>query len=135
MAERKYRAPAPETESTVSNADWSGQDISRQNHSRVLFVDLDMTETRDTGAVFTECIFRRARFNASTHDSAAFVNCTFTACKFYDATFTECKFVGSMFDGCSFEIMKAVGGNRSSVCPERTSEQRLSVIPGCAKPI
>jgi hypothetical protein len=29
MAERKYGAPAPETDTMVSGADWSGQDISR----------------------------------------------------------------------------------------------------------
>lgn len=115
MAERKYADPARQTESTVSGADWCGQDISRQAHARVLFNALDMTETRNTGATFTECTFRRARFNVSVHDSAAFVNCTFTACKFYDATFTECKFVGSTFDGCTFEVMKVVGGNWSFV--------------------
>ena len=75
MAERQYGAPAPETHAMVTGADWSGEDISRQNHTRILFVDLDMTEVRSTGAVFTECTFRRARFNASAHQSAAFVNC------------------------------------------------------------
>ena len=115
MAERKHGTTTPETESTVAGADWSGQAISRQNHTRVLFADMDMTETRNSGAVFTECWFRRARFNVSVHDSAAFVNCTFTACKFYDTTFTDCKFIGSTFDGCTFEIMKVVGGNWSFV--------------------
>jgi fluoroquinolone resistance protein len=115
MAERKQGAKAPETESTVTGADWYGQDISGQNHARVLFVDLDLTEVENNGAVFTECTFRRARFNVSAHVGAAFVNCTFANCNFYDASFTDCKLVGSVFDRCTFDVMKVSGGNWSFV--------------------
>jgi uncharacterized protein YjbI with pentapeptide repeats len=113
MAERAHGAAAPETLTTISGADWCGQDISRQRHTRVLFVDLDMTEVQNTGAVFTECTFRRSRFNASAHVGAAFVNCTFKACRFFNTSFTQCKFVGSMFDGCAIEMLTVVGGDWS----------------------
>jgi len=79
MADRRNEAAAPETTTTVTGASWEGEDISGQSHTRVAFVDLDMTEVTNTGAVFTECIFRRAKFNCSVHTAAAFVNCTFTA--------------------------------------------------------
>jgi uncharacterized protein YjbI with pentapeptide repeats len=115
VAERKHGAPAPKTESTVSGADWYGRDISGQSHARVLFVDLDLTEVENHGAVFDECTFRGARFNASVHDGAAFTNCTFINCTFYDARFTGCKLIGSMFDRCTYDVLQVVGGNWSFV--------------------
>lgn len=115
MADRRHGAKAPETTTTVTGADWSERDISAEAHERVTFVDLDLMEVQNTGATFTECTFKRSRFNASAHTDAAFLNCTFTNCNFFDSRFTECKFVGSMFDRCTFEIMKVVGGNWSLV--------------------
>lgn len=115
MAERKHGLPAPETHATVAGADWHGQDISGQHHTRVAFVDLDLTEAQNRGALFTECTFRRAQFNCSVHTDAAFVNCTFVNCNFFDVRFTECKFVGSMFDRCTYDLMQVVGGNWSHV--------------------
>ncbi|HEX5871551.1 MAG TPA: pentapeptide repeat-containing protein [Longimicrobium sp.] len=115
MAERKHGAKAPATTRTVSGADWYGQDISGQTHEKILFVDLDLTEVENTGAVFNECTFRRAKFNVSTHKDAAFVNCTFAGCTFYNTRFTECKFLGSMFDRCTYDVMKVEGGNWSFV--------------------
>ena len=73
VADRKHGTPAPATDVTVSGADWHRQDISGQSHTRVAFVDLDMTEVENAGAVFTECTFRRVRFNVSVHTDAAFV--------------------------------------------------------------
>lgn len=99
------------TESTIAGADWYGRKISREQFQRVLFVDLDLTELESIGAVFNECTFRRARFNASGHDEAAFVNCTFISCNFFDSRFTACKFVGSMFNDCQFDNMKVVEGD------------------------
>lgn len=115
MAERRRGTAAPEMESTLAGADWYGADISGQSHTRVKFVNLDMTEVTNNGAVFTECTFRGARFNASVHSDAAFVNCTFGGCTFFDARFNQCKFVGSMFDRCTYDVMKVVGGNWSFV--------------------
>ncbi len=115
MADRAHGKPAPDTESTVTAADWYGQVISGQSHTRVAFVDLDMTEVENDGAVFTECTFRRARFNVSRHSNAAFVNCTFSGCNFFDASFTECKLVGSMFDRCTLDMTRVDGGNWSFV--------------------
>src|ERR1700677_1397033 len=91
MAERKHGERAPETTSTGRDEDWDGRDLDRERFERVAFVDVDMMELRNTGAVFTECAFKGVRFNASTHSSAAFINCTFTRCAFFDATFTGCK--------------------------------------------
>jgi fluoroquinolone resistance protein len=115
VAERKFGAPAPPTDTTVAGADWYGQDISGQSHTRVAFVDLDLTEVRNDGAVFNECTFRRARFNASVHTNAAFLNCTFAACSFFDTRLTDCKLLGSMFDRCTFDILRASGGDWSFV--------------------
>ena len=115
MGDRRGGAAAPRTDVTQSGVDWSGEDISAHTHTRVLFVDLDLTETKNTGAVFTECTFKRAKFNASEHEGAAFLNCTFVNCNFFDAKFTECKLVGSMFDRCTFEITRITGGNWSLV--------------------
>ena len=115
MADRRGGAAAPKTDVTQSSVDWSGEDISGQTHTRVLFVNLDLTEAKNTGAVFSECTFKRAKFNASEHVGAAFLNCTFVNCNFFDAKFTECKLVGSMFDRCTFEITQVTGGNWSLV--------------------
>ena len=70
----------PATESEVRQADWYGEDISGQEHTRVAFVALDLTEATGDGTVFTECTFRDCRFNLSRHTDAAFLNCTFTGC-------------------------------------------------------
>ncbi|HEV2643540.1 MAG TPA: pentapeptide repeat-containing protein, partial [Candidatus Elarobacter sp.] len=102
---RPGRSSATQTDSTVAGEDWYGQDVSGQNHPRTAFVDLDMTEVTNDGAVFDECTFRGARFTVSSHANAAFVNCTFTGCTFFDARFTGCKFVGSKFDRCTFDVM------------------------------
>ena len=115
MAERKRGGPASEALETVEGADWYGRDISGESHTRIAFVDLDLTEVQDRGATFTECTFRRARFNVSVHVDAAFVNCTFVNCSFFDARFTDCKLVGSTFDRCTFDVMQVAGGNWSHV--------------------
>jgi hypothetical protein len=46
-------------------ADWYGEDLSGQEHTRVAFSGVDLSETTDDGAVFTECTFRDCRFNLS----------------------------------------------------------------------
>ncbi len=65
MAERRHGHAAPTTDSTVAGADWYGEDISGQTHTRVAFMDLDLTEVHNDGAVFEECTFRGAKFNVS----------------------------------------------------------------------
>jgi fluoroquinolone resistance protein len=115
MAERRYGAPATPTESEVRHEDWACDDISGQEHTRVAFHDVDLTEVVNQGASFTECTFSNCRFNVSAHTDAAFVNCTFTNCSFFDATFTGCKMVGSMFDRCTFGLLKVRGGDWSFV--------------------
>ena len=72
----------------MTSEEWYGRDISGQHHARVAFEDVEMTEVRNDGALFTECTFRRTRFNASVHADAAFLNCTFVNCAFFDARFT-----------------------------------------------
>ncbi|WP_324274671.1 pentapeptide repeat-containing protein [Blastococcus brunescens] len=122
MADRKHGVEAPPTESEIRQADWYGEDLSRQEHTRVAFIGVDLTEATDEGAVFTECTFRDCRFNLSQHTEAAFLNCTFTGCSFFQATFTDCKLVGSMFDRCSFDLLTVTGGDWSFVgLPGRTS--------------
>lgn len=113
MGDRQRSQASPTTDSTLTGADWYGRTIEGETHSRVLFVDLDMTDVVNAGAVFTDCTFRAVRFNASRHTDAAFLNCTFTGCTLFDASFTDCKLLGSTFDRCTFDLMRVSGGNWS----------------------
>lgn len=73
MAERKGGRPAPDTDSRVAGADWEGRELGPGDRfERVLYVDCDFTELRNSGAVFSECTFRNVKFNASWHRDAAF---------------------------------------------------------------
>ncbi|MEU1734584.1 pentapeptide repeat-containing protein [Streptosporangium sp. NPDC020145] len=113
MADRVHGVPAPPTTSAIEFADWDSEDLSGRVYERVAFHEVDLTESTGDGAVFVECTFRSARFNASTYTDSAFLNCTFTNSSFFDATFTRCKFVGSMFDRCTFDLLKVKGGDWS----------------------
>lgn len=113
MAERLHGRAAPPTESAIRSKEWDGRDPDAETHTKVLFVDVDMTEMTNNGSVFEECTFRGVRFNCSVHENAAFVNCTFVRCSFFDAAFNACKLVGSMFDGCTYGLLKADGGDWS----------------------
>jgi uncharacterized protein YjbI with pentapeptide repeats len=105
----------PGTETEVRGADWYGDDLSGQEHTRVAFSGVDLSESTDDGAVFTECTFRDCKFNLSRHTEAAFLNCTFTGCSFFQAEFTDCKVTGSTFERCSFDLMSVVRGDWSFV--------------------
>lgn len=128
VADRKYGEAAPKTTSTVSGADWYGRKLHREHYQSTLFVDLDFTEGDNVGSIFNECTFRRARFNASTHHSAAFLNCTFVSCNFFDSRFTECKAVGSMFDGCQFDHIHVTDGDWAFVGLPGADLRRVAFI-------
>ncbi len=115
MADRRHGHQAPPTESAIRSQDWYGVDLSGQEHYRVAFIEVDMTEAVNRGAVFTECTFLGVRLNASSHEDAAFVNCTFTRSHLFDASFTNCKMVGTMFDATGFDLVKVTGGDWSFV--------------------
>lgn len=115
MAARKHGVKAPATESLVAGANWESKSISGEQHTRVEFVTVDLTEAKNVGSVFAECTFRNCKFNVSSHKDAAFINCTFKSCSFFDTKFYECKFVGSMFDRCTYDLMEVLGGNWSHV--------------------
>jgi len=116
MAERKYGLKAAPTEQTVAGEDLYGEDLTGRVDSRVLFADVDLTEsTSSAGSVFDECVFRNVRFNAAVLQGAAFTNCTFERCNFFDATFADCKLVGSMFDRCAYDRLTVTGGDWSFV--------------------
>ncbi len=119
-----------ETETEIHDADWDSQDLSGQRHSRVAFIDADLTEATSTGAVFEMCTFRNVKLNASRHTDSAFVNCTFTGSSLFDATFTGCKFVGSTFTRCNFAMIKVTGGGWSFV---DLAGADLSRTSGCAR--
>ena len=115
VAERKHGVKAPATDSLVAGANWESKDISGEQHTRVEFATVDLTEAKNTGAIFTECTFRNCKFNVSSHKDGAFVNCTFRSCSFFDTKFHDCKFVGSMSDRYVIAICPAPG------CTTRTS--------------
>ena len=113
MAQRTKARPTPRTHQTISGASWESRTLERQTHTGVAFLDLDMTEVVDEASVFTDCSFRRTRFNCSKHTDAAFINCTFANCNFFEARFTGCKFVGCLFERCEYDLMVVAGGNWS----------------------
>ena len=57
----------------VRDQDWYGDDLSGQQHTGVTFSRVDLSETTDDGAVFTDCVFRDCRFTLSRHTDAAFL--------------------------------------------------------------
>src|SRR5688500_1177428 len=116
MADRRHRLPPRPTTRTVTGDDLYGEDLTGHSEARVLYIDVDLTESTSTaGLVFDECTFRDVRFNASAHRGAAFTNCTFERCNFFGASFTDCKLVGSVFEHCSFDQLRVVSGDWSFV--------------------
>ncbi|MDF1506106.1 pentapeptide repeat-containing protein [Roseisolibacter sp. H3M3-2] len=115
------------TRETIEGAEWDGRDLSGAQHAGVDFVDVDLTESTGRGAAFTECTFRRVRFNCSAHTDAAFVNCRFVQCDFFDARLTECKLVGSVFERCTFDLLQVAGGNWSHVGLARADLRRAAL--------
>lgn len=61
----------------VRGADWYGEDLSGQEHTRVVFSGVDLSESTDDGAVFTGCSFFQAEFLDCTFTGSAFDRCTF----------------------------------------------------------
>jgi fluoroquinolone resistance protein len=119
-------APEP-AGAEIRGADWYGEDISGQEHTRMAFIDADLTEVSDVGAVFTDCTFLGCRFNLSQHSDAAFLNCTFSSCSFFQAEFTDCKFVGSTFDRCTFDLLRVTGGDWSFVALRGAALAKVTV--------
>ncbi|QIS08740.1 pentapeptide repeat-containing protein [Nocardia arthritidis] len=115
MADRRNGEQPPPTEHTIRGEDWYGRELVDERHTRVEFLDVDMSETATRNTVFTECAFRNVNFSQSVHRSTAFLNCTFTACRFFETEFTTCKLTGSMFDRCTFTLFEAIGGDWSFV--------------------
>lgn len=128
-AHRERADPVPETTSTVRHEDWGGAVLDGTTASRTEFVDVDMSEVATRRVVYEECAFRDVRFNASTHEASAFLNCTFTNCNFFDASFTACKLVGSVFERCSTRLLRVVGGDWSFV-GLRGADLRSVVLDG-----
>jgi uncharacterized protein YjbI with pentapeptide repeats len=108
------RAAAP-TESRIDRADWFEADLSGVTHERVLFQDLDATDSHGTGARFVDCTFRGAEFDRCELESASFENCTFVRCSLAATRFVGCKLVGSTFDAAVAERMTVEGGDWSFV--------------------
>jgi uncharacterized protein YjbI with pentapeptide repeats len=111
MADR----PGAPTESRINRADWFEADLSGVTHERVLFQDLDMTDSTGTGARFVDCTFRGAELDRCELEAASFENCTFVRCSLVAARFVACKFVGSTFDTAAAERMTVEGGDWSFV--------------------
>lgn len=106
---------SPPAESRVDRADWFEADLSGVTHERVLFQDLDMTDSTGTGARFIDCTFRGAELDRCELEAASFENCTFVRCSLVAARFVGCKFVGSSFDTAAAERMTVEGGDWSFV--------------------
>ena len=109
------RNSAAPTDSRIDRAEWFETDLSGVTHERVLFQDLDMTDSTGVGARFVDCTFRGALLDRCELDATAFENCTFVRCSLIGARFTDCKFVGSAFDAAAAERMTVDGGDWSFV--------------------
>jgi uncharacterized protein YjbI with pentapeptide repeats len=110
------RREPPDTDESIRDEDWYGEDLTGLARERVALREVDLTETTSTsGATFVDCVFRGVRFNVSVHAGAAFSNCLFANCSFFDASFTECKFIGSTFERCTFDRLTVSGGDWSFV--------------------
>lgn len=103
------------TDSRIDGADWFEADLSGVTRERVLFQDLDMTDSTGTGARFVDCTFRGAELDRCELEAASFENCTFVRCSFAAARFIGCKFVGLSFDAAAAERMTVEGGDWSFV--------------------
>lgn len=106
---------AADTDSRIDAADWFEADLSGVLHERVLFQDLDMTDSTGTGARFIDCTFRGAQLDRCALDSSSFENCTFVRCSLAGSRFTGCKFLGSAFEAAAAEGMTVEGGDWSFV--------------------
>ena len=115
MAERVSGRPAAPTDATISGADGYGQDLSGKVHERVMFRDLELTESTGDGVRFANCTFVGAQITCARFTDSAFENCTFIRCSFFDTELTECKFLGSTFDDCTFDQLRVTGGEWSFV--------------------
>ena len=65
MSRRPERS-APPTEAEVRDEDWYGRTLSAETHTRVAFVDVDLTEVVDDSCVFDGCVFRGVRGTFTT---------------------------------------------------------------------
>lgn len=113
MADRVGGRPPAATDSRMDRVDWFEADLSGQLHERVLFQDLDMTDSTGTAARFVDCTFRGAQLDRCALEASSFENCTFVRCSLSAASFTDCKFIGTFFDGCTAERLTATGGDWS----------------------
>jgi uncharacterized protein YjbI with pentapeptide repeats len=107
--------PGAPTETRIDRADWFEADLSGVTHERVLFQNLDMTDSTGTGARFVDCTFRSAELDRCELEAASFENCTFIRCSLVAARFVGCKFVGSNFEAATAERMTVDGGDWSFV--------------------
>jgi fluoroquinolone resistance protein len=115
VAEREHGLAAPVPASEISHEDWDGRDLSSQRWTAVALVDVDLTETTGSGAVFTDSTFRDCTFNGAAYSAAAFTGCTFVNCSFFGVTFAGCKLVGSRFDRCRYDLLTVSEGDWSFV--------------------
>ena len=77
MADRRYGAPPPATDSEIVGADWYGADLSGQSHEHVALSEVEMVESSGRAALFSDCTFKDCRLGSSRFRDSAFLNCTF----------------------------------------------------------
>jgi len=115
VADRVHGRPPAPTETTIAGADWYAADLTGAVHERVLFQDVEMTESTGTGARFVDCTFRGTDLSCSVLRDSSFEGCTFIRCSLFDTTLTGCKLVGVLFDDCRLDQMRVEGGDWSFV--------------------
>jgi uncharacterized protein YjbI with pentapeptide repeats len=64
------RPPAP-TDTRIDREDWYEQDLTGREYERVLFQDLDMTDSTGSRVRFVDCTLRGARFDRCRLDASS----------------------------------------------------------------
>ena len=86
---------------TFAGTDWVLEEVSQVRYEDCEFHDVDWSEARLTGCVFSQCAFGNVRFNAAVLDRVAILQSTLRRCSFFDATLAGCKLTGSSFTALS----------------------------------
>ncbi len=94
-----------------SGEDWALEDVERRTYSDCAFHDVDWSEARLVGCIFTGCHFGNVRFNATVFERTAILQSTLQRCSFFDASLIDCKLTGSQFTDCGLRPITVDGGD------------------------
>ena len=99
-------------DATFSGEDWALAEVDRVRYEDCAFHDVDWSEARLTGCVFSHCDVRQRPVQRGRAGQAcAILHSTFRKCSFFDATLTDCKLTGTQFLDCGLRPLTVNGGD------------------------